>query len=196
MRQISHDVDTRMAGGGMMAVKGPLQEIGGWPQRSRAEDLYLIRRFTGAGRANWRIPPHGYILNRHGVDHTWRPQVDYFLFRSERQWRGLGFAVIAIDAPTDPYTRIPPESRCDERRAGDRARAPGAAPPCSSRCSTATRSSRSRPSPTSCPSSGTVTASGPSARLSWPTSTDLPGFATGGSAAPRSPSACPRRRPS
>jgi Glycosyl transferase family 2 len=110
VRQISHDVDTRMAGGGMMAVKGPLQAIGGWPQRSRAEDLYLIRRFTGAGRPIRRIPPHGYILNRHGVDHTWRPQVDYFLFRSERQWRGLGFGVTAIDAPTDPYTRIPPES--------------------------------------------------------------------------------------
>jgi Glycosyl transferase family 2 len=110
VRQISHDVDTRMAGGGMMAVKGPLQAIGGWPQRSRAEDLYLIRRFTAAGRPIRRIPPHGYILNRHGVDHTWRPQVDYFLFRSERQWRGLGFGVTAIDAPTDPYTRIPPES--------------------------------------------------------------------------------------
>ncbi len=110
VRQVSHDVDTRMAGGGMMAVKGPLQAIGGWPQRSRAEDLYLIRRFTGAGRPIRRIPPHGYILNRHGVDHTWRPQVDYFLFRSERQWRGLGFEVTAIDAPTDPYTRIPPDS--------------------------------------------------------------------------------------
>ena len=110
VRQVSHDVDTRMAGGGMMAVKGPLQAIGGWPQRSRAEDLYLIRRFTGAGRPIRRIPPHGYILNRHGIDHTWRPQVDYFLFRSERQWRGLGFGVTAIDAPTDPYTRIPPGS--------------------------------------------------------------------------------------
>jgi hypothetical protein len=107
LRQISQDVDTRMAGGGMMARKGPLQEVGGWPQRSRGEDLHLIRRFTGAGRPIRRIPPHGYILNRHGVDHTWRPQVDYFLFRSDRQWRGLGFDVTAIDRPTDPYSRIP-----------------------------------------------------------------------------------------
>jgi len=107
LRQISQDVDTRMAGGGMMAVRGPLQEVGGWPQRSRGEDLHLIRRFTGAGRPIRRIPPHGYILNRHGIDHTWRPQVDYFLFRSDRQWRGLGFDVTAIDRPTDPYSRIP-----------------------------------------------------------------------------------------
>ena len=107
LRQISQDVDTRMAGGGMMAVKEPLQAVGGWPQRSRGEDLHLIRRFTGAGRPIRRIPPHGYILNRHGVDHTWRPQVDYFLFRSDRQWRGLGFDVTAIDKPTDPYSRLP-----------------------------------------------------------------------------------------
>ncbi len=107
LRQISQDVDTRMAGGGMMAVKGPLQAVGGWPQRSRGEDLHLIRRFTGAGRPIRRIPPHGYILNRHGIDHTWRPQVDYFLFRSDRQWRGLGFDVTSIEPPTDPYTRVP-----------------------------------------------------------------------------------------
>jgi Glycosyl transferase family 2 len=107
VRQISHDVDTRMAGGGMMAVKEPLRAIGGWPQRSRAEDIHLIRRFTEAGRPIHRIPPHGYILNRHGVDHTWRPQVDYFLLRSDRQWRGLGFGPTAIDRPTDRYSRIP-----------------------------------------------------------------------------------------
>jgi hypothetical protein len=107
VRQISQDSDTRMAGGGMMAVKGPLQAIGGWPQRSRGEDLALVRRFTGDGRPIKRIPPHGYILNRHGIDHTWRPQVDYFLFRSERTWRGLGFDVTAIERPTDPYSRIP-----------------------------------------------------------------------------------------
>jgi hypothetical protein len=107
VRQISQDVDTRMAGGGMMARRAPLRAIGGWPQRSRGEDLHLIRRFAADGRPIHRIPPHGYILNRHGVDHTWRPQVDYFLFRSERQWRGLGFDVTAIEPPTDPYSRIP-----------------------------------------------------------------------------------------
>jgi hypothetical protein len=107
IRQISRDSETRMAGGGMMAVKGPLQEVGGWPQRSRGEDLHLVRRFTGDGRPIKRIPPHGYILNRHGMDHTWRPQVDYFLFRSQDTWRGLDFGVTAIERPTDPYSRIP-----------------------------------------------------------------------------------------
>jgi hypothetical protein len=97
VRQISHDVETRLAGGGMMMRRAPLVEEGGWPQRTRAEDLALIRSYDAAGRPIHRIPPHGYILNRHGRDHTWRPAVDYFLFRSEGQWRGLRFDVTAID---------------------------------------------------------------------------------------------------
>jgi hypothetical protein len=97
VRQITHDVDTRLAGGGMMLRKGPLVELGGWPQRTRAEDLALIRMYDSHGRRIHRIPPLGYILNRHGRGHTWRPAVDYFLFRSERTWRGLRFDVTAIE---------------------------------------------------------------------------------------------------
>ncbi len=97
VRQVSHDVDTRLAGGGMMARRAALVEQGGWPQRTRGEDLALIRMFAGNDRAVIRVPPHGYILNRHGRDHTWRPAIDYFLFRSEQQWRGLRFDETAID---------------------------------------------------------------------------------------------------
>jgi len=97
VRQISHDVETRLAGGGLMARREPLVELGGWPQRTRGEDLALIRRFAGEGRQIHRIPPMGYILNRHGRDHTWGPRVDYFLFRSQNQWRGLRFDVTAIE---------------------------------------------------------------------------------------------------
>jgi hypothetical protein len=97
VRQISYDVETRLAGGGMMMRRPPLVDQGGWPQRTRAEDLALIRMYEGNDRPIHRIPPHGYILNRHGRDHTWRPAVDYFLFRSERQWRGLRFDATGID---------------------------------------------------------------------------------------------------
>jgi hypothetical protein len=97
VRQITHDVDTRLAGGGMMMRKRPLVELGGWSKRTRAEDLALIRMYDSEGRKIHRIPPLGYILNRHGRGHTWRPAVDYFLFRSERTWRGLRFDVTAIE---------------------------------------------------------------------------------------------------
>jgi glycosyltransferase involved in cell wall biosynthesis len=99
IRQLTHDVDTRLAGGGMMMRKGPLVELGGWPPRTRGEDLAIIRTYAGHHKGIHRIPPLGYILNRHGRGHTWRPAVDYFLFRSERTWRGLCFDQTAIEPP-------------------------------------------------------------------------------------------------
>ena len=91
IRQLTRDVETRLAGGGMIFRRDVLRELGGWPSLSRAEDLAIVRRFEEDGRRIHRTHPHGYILNRHGRDHTWRPYVDYFLFRSGRQWRGLRF---------------------------------------------------------------------------------------------------------
>ncbi len=91
IRQLTRDVETRLAGGGMIFRRDVLRELGGWPSLSRAEDLAIVRRFEEHGRRIHRTHPHGYILNRHGRDHTWRPYVDYFLFRSGRQWRGLRF---------------------------------------------------------------------------------------------------------
>ena len=91
IRQLSKDTETRLAGGGMMMRRESLLKVGGWPSMSRAEDLTLVRTFVKSGLKVHRIPPHGYILNRHGRDHTWRPHVDYFLFRSGWQWRGLRF---------------------------------------------------------------------------------------------------------
>jgi GT2 family glycosyltransferase len=97
VRQLTRDVETRLAGGGMMFRRDVLRELGGWPSLSRAEDLAIVRRFEENGRRIHRTSPHGYILNRHGRDHTWRPYVDYFLFRSGRQWRGLRFDQTGID---------------------------------------------------------------------------------------------------
>jgi hypothetical protein len=97
VRQLTRDVETRLAGGGMMLRKGPLKELGGWPSLSRGEDLAIVRRYEGNGHRIHRLSPHGYILNRHGRDHTWRPYVDYFLFRSGLQWRGLRFDQTGID---------------------------------------------------------------------------------------------------
>jgi len=80
-----------LAGGGMMARRGPLRELGGWSSRSRGEDTALIRSFRDSGRPLHRTHGYGYILNRHGRDHTWNTYVDYFLVQSQREWRGLRF---------------------------------------------------------------------------------------------------------
>ncbi len=90
------DAHPRLAGGGMMARREPLREIGGWPSRGRGEDTVLIKTFRQAGRKVHRTHGYGYILNRHGRDHTWNTYVDYFLVQSEREWRGLRFEETGI----------------------------------------------------------------------------------------------------
>ena len=87
----------RLAGGAMMARKAPLQEVGGWPSRSRGEDTWIVRNFKRAGRKTYRTHGFGYILNRHGRGHTWNTYVDYFLIQSQREWRGLRFDETAIE---------------------------------------------------------------------------------------------------
>ena len=100
MRRFMGDAESdhpRLAGGAMMARKAPLQEIGGWPSRSRGEDTWIVRNFKRAGRRTYRTHGFGYILNRHGSGHTWNTYVDYFLIQSQREWRGLRFDETAIE---------------------------------------------------------------------------------------------------
>jgi hypothetical protein len=100
MRRFMGDSESdhpRLAGGAMMARKAPLQEIGGWPSRSRGEDTWIVRNFKKAGRDTYRTHGFGYILNRHGQGHTWNTYVDYFLIQSQREWRGLRFDETAIE---------------------------------------------------------------------------------------------------
>jgi hypothetical protein len=87
----------RLAGGGMMARRAPLDAVGGWPSRTRGEDTWIVKNFKSAGRATYRTHGFGYILNRHFRDHTWNTYVDYFLLQSQREWRGLRFDKSAID---------------------------------------------------------------------------------------------------
>jgi GT2 family glycosyltransferase len=94
IRRFMGDTETpsrRLAGGGMMARRDSLRAIGGWPSRGRGEDTALVRRFDEADQRIHRTHGFGYILNRHGRDHTWRPYVDYFLVQSEFEWRGLRY---------------------------------------------------------------------------------------------------------
>jgi Glycosyl transferase family 2 len=98
----------RLAGGGMMARKGPLDAVGGWPSRTRGEDTWIVKNFKRSGRRTHRTHGFGYILNRHMRGHTWNTYVDYFLVQSQREWRGLRLDVTAIE----------PDGRTDRAASG------------------------------------------------------------------------------
>ncbi len=79
----------RLAGGALMARARALRRIGGWPARRTGEDTFLVKNMKQAGHRTYRTHGFGYILNRHGRDHTWNTNVDYFLVQSQKEWRGL-----------------------------------------------------------------------------------------------------------
>ncbi|UJA20997.1 glycosyltransferase family 2 protein [Thermoleophilia bacterium SCSIO 60948] len=104
IRRFMGDAETdhpRLAGGGLAARRKPLEAIGGWPQRSRGEDTWVVKNMKRSGEKTHRTHGYGYILNRHGRGHTWNTYADYFLIQSQREYRGLRFDVTAIEPPAE-----------------------------------------------------------------------------------------------
>lgn len=96
-----HDLDTtirrsnhpetynmHLAGGTLLISRGDLEAAGGWRPVRRSVDVTLINRIRGAGGVLYRTHPIGYILNRHGIGHTWDPGTEYFVERASVRWPG------------------------------------------------------------------------------------------------------------
>lgn len=96
-----HDLDTtirrssapevynaHLAGGTLLISRGDLEAAGGWRPVRRSVDVTLINRILGAGGVLYRTHPTGYVLNRHGVSHTWDPGTEYFVDRASMRWPG------------------------------------------------------------------------------------------------------------
>jgi hypothetical protein len=87
---------TKCAGGTLLISKDDLDEVGGYRDVRRAVDQRLLEDVRAVGGSFYRAHGSGYVLNRHGIGHTWDPEVDYFLQRSEAQWRGLRLDVAGV----------------------------------------------------------------------------------------------------
>jgi len=77
-----------LAGGTLLISRGDLEAAGGRRPVRRSVDVTLINRIRGAGGVLCRTHPIGYILNRHGVRHTWDPGTEYFVDRASVRWPG------------------------------------------------------------------------------------------------------------
>jgi hypothetical protein len=80
--------NTHLAGGTLLISRGDLEAAGGWRPVRRSVDVTLINRIRGAGGALYRTHPIGYVLNRHGVGHTWDPGTEYFVDSATVRWPG------------------------------------------------------------------------------------------------------------
>ena len=73
-----------------------LAEAGGWRRIPRWVDQALLKDVVREGGAAYRTHGHGYLLVRHGDEHTWKSPDSYFLRHAQetRPGRDLAFAAI------------------------------------------------------------------------------------------------------
>lgn len=85
-----------IAGGAMIIAADDLSEAGGWRRIPRWVDQALLKDVVRDGGVAYRTHGHGYLLVRHGGEHTWKSPDSYFLRHAQetRPGRDLRFAAI------------------------------------------------------------------------------------------------------
>jgi hypothetical protein len=88
-----------LAGGTLLLARDALVAAGGWRHEPRAVDQLLLDDVLAAGGTIHRTHGLGFVLERHGVGHTWDAPVDYFLQQAVRQWPGLALEAAGFTGP-------------------------------------------------------------------------------------------------
>ena len=89
-----------ITGGTMLIAKAELERAGGWRRVRRHEDEALIDDVLRAGGGVYRTHDAGYVLVRHGEQHTWETDDADFLAQAEAVYPGWHPALAGIeDAP-------------------------------------------------------------------------------------------------
>ena len=77
------------AGGTLLVSREVLDGVGGFPCVPHSVDLRLFEKVRGHGSRVYRTHGAGYVLVRHGENHTWDAVGDeWFLDRADSVWRG------------------------------------------------------------------------------------------------------------
>ena len=89
-RGCSEEYGARGAGGALLVSREVLDRVGGFPCVPHSVDLRLFEEIRGhAGRRVYRTHGAGYVLVRHGEDHTWDTVGDeWFLDEADSVWLG------------------------------------------------------------------------------------------------------------
>ena len=107
----SETVSRSITGGTMLLARTDLQRAGGWRDVPCREDQALIEDLLRIGAGVYRTHDAGYILVRHGEDHTWEADDAVFLAQAETVRPGWqpGLAGIGdVPAPVRyPGRRLP-----------------------------------------------------------------------------------------
>ena len=87
-----------VAGGAMLIEAQDLAAAGGWQPRPDSVDKALVDDIVRTGGRIYRTHGAGYVLVRHGVDHTWPAEDSYFLDQATLVRPGRNLTLAGIDA--------------------------------------------------------------------------------------------------
>ncbi len=97
-----------MAGGTLMSTRTCFDAIGGWPPIASGVDWELLQSVRRHDGAIYRTHGAGYLLVRHGTDHTWSADESEFLSQAEQTRDGLDLEFAGIQGVT--IMRKPPQA--------------------------------------------------------------------------------------
>ena len=101
-----------ISGGAMLIARAELERAGGWRRVRRHVDQALIDDVLRTGGGVYRTHDAGYVLVRHGEQHTWETDDDDFLAQAEAVHPGWHPALAGIgDAPQPPCPEPAGEGR-------------------------------------------------------------------------------------
>lgn len=92
-----------LAGGALMIARRDLERIGGWRELPVGVDQSLIEDVLRAGGTVYRTHGHGFLLVRHGREHTWR--LDENRFRRQADVVRNGCVPALADIDDEPFYR-------------------------------------------------------------------------------------------
>lgn len=95
-----------LAGGTLMISRRHLDEAGGWRKIPAGVDWKLVTDVLRAGGSVYRTHGSGFVLVRHGVNHTWTSAEDAFLAEADRILSGWCPAAAGIrrsEVPAPPF---------------------------------------------------------------------------------------------
>ncbi len=97
-----------MAGGTLISTRTCFDAIGGWPPIASGVDWELLQSVRRHDGAIYRTHGAGYLLVRHGTDHTWSADESEFLSQAEQTRDGLDLEFAGIQGVT--IMRKPPQA--------------------------------------------------------------------------------------
>ena len=102
------------AGGTLLISRTYLERCGGWRNAPAGVDTQLAADVLRAGGSVYRTHASGFLLVRHGCQHTWddRQSADRSLLaKADRVWPGFQPGRAGVETPSMPHPALAPRSR-------------------------------------------------------------------------------------